>query len=321
MSTNEQSPEWEEHISDSAFLKTIEKDVYGSRKGGMFIVIDAQNARRGVAKTAAKVSIARYLADDLFECELTKEDFTLSSKYYFQRVQEHIKKFGTDPSVIGIDEFVGAAGGDKRKSITNQNVRLGKIFQMIRKYRIVTLITLPDWNEIDKRLRKYMDYRLWCLENPIGVFQPYKVKVHFDSGGQNPNYLQGLGYGRDTEQITFPNMDYQNDPYYEYLTDEKDKAVTEGDFDGDEIEDRIGDDESEEEQLSKKEIERKVKQRIALNMYKPWSDTIGKSSKEIGFDIGMSDSWVSELGREWKRGKHRDIVPIPDDEPTDAIDR
>lgn len=320
MSTDSNAPEWHSHIEESAFIKSIKKDVYGPRKGGAIIVIDGQNARRGIAKTAAKIGVARYLADVLFDYELKDEDFTVSAEYYFQRIQEHVEKYGKQPSVIGIDEFVGAGGGDKRKSITNQNIHFGKIWQMIREYRIITLVTLPDWNEIDKRLRKFIDYRLWCLENPIGCFQPYRVKVLFNGSGQDPLYLQGLGAGQDTEQITFPNMDYENDPYYDYLTDQKAEAIQDGSYDGDSIDGRIEEEEEEEDSLSKAEIERMTKQRIALRMYKPWSDQIGKSSKEVAFDIGMSDTWVSDLGREWKNGKHRDIMPVPDDEPTDALD-
>lgn len=314
------SPEWHTHIEESAFIRSIKKDVYGPRKGGAIIVIDGQNARRGIAKTAAKIGVARYLADRLFDYELKEDDFTVSAEYYFQRIQEHVEEYDKEPSVIGIDEFVGAAGGDKRKSITNQNILFGKIWQMIREYRIVTIVTLPDWNEIDKRLRKFIDYRLWCLESPIGCFQPYRVKVLFNGNGQDPLYLQGLGVGQDTEQITFPNMDYEEDPYYDYLTTQKAEAIADGSYDGDEVDGRIEAEEEEEDRPTKVEIQRKTKQRIALNMYKPWSDNVGKSAKVVGLDIGMSDTWVSDLGNEWKRGKHRDIVPVPEDEPTDALD-
>lgn len=311
------SPEWETHIDDSAFMQSIMRDVYGPRKGGAVIFIDAQNARRGIAKTSAKVAVARYLAKK-FGYELTEADFTLSGDYYLKRAIEHPGK--EQPSVLGIDEFVGAGAGDKRRSMAEQNVFFGKVWQMLREKRVITLATLPDWNEADKRLRKYADYRLWCIENPIGHFQPYKVKVPFQASESNPTYLQGLGRGPDTERITFPNMDAQNDPLYDFLTSEKSEVIDDGSFDGDALEDRIGSDDEETEKLSEKEIEKNVKREIALNMYKPWTEQIGMSAESVGHAVGMSDGWVSELGRDWRRGSYRNLVPTPDDEPTDAID-
>lgn len=312
------SPQWETHIKESAFVQSIMHDVYGPRKGGAIVFIDAQNARRGIAKTSAQVAVAKYLSNNIFGYDLQEEDLTLSGDYYLKRALEQPGK--EQPSVLGIDEFVGAGSGDKRRAMAEQNVFFGSVWQMIRKKRIVTLATLPDWNEADKRLRKYADYRLWCLENPIGHFQPYKVKVPFQAGDSNPVYLQGLGRGPDTERITFPNMDEVNDPLYDFITTKKDDVINDGSFDADKVEARIGEDSDDEaEQLSEKEIARREKQRIALRMYKPWSDTVGMSSDNVAHAIDMSDGWVTALGRDWKRGKHRDIMPVPDDEPTDAI--
>lgn len=311
--------EWQTHIKESAFIQSIIKDVYGPRKGGAIVFIDAQNARRGIAKTSAQVAVGKYLSH-LFGYELREQDLTLSGDYYLKRALEQPGK--DQPSVLGIDEFVGAGSGDKRRAMAEQNVFFGSVWQMIRKKRIVTLATLPDWNEADKRLRKYADYRLWCLENPIGHFQPYKVKVPFQAGTSSPVYLQGLGRGPDTEQITFPNMDDRNDSLYEFITDKKSDVIDDGSFDADTVEERIGmadeQDESD-ERLSEKEIERKEKQRVALRMYKPWTDQVGSTSDAVAHAVGMSDSWVRTLGNEWSKGKHRDIMPVPDDEPTELV--
>lgn len=311
--------DWQSHIKESAFIQSIIKDVYGPRKGGAIVFIDAQNARRGIAKTSAQVAVGRYLST-LFGYDLRKDDLTLSGDYYLKRALEQPGK--EQPSVLGIDEFVGAGSGDKRRAMAEQNVFFGSVWQMIRKKRIVSLVTLPDWNEADKRLRKYADYRMWCLENPIGHFQPYKVKVPFQAGTSNPVYLQGLGRGPDTEQITFPNMDERSDPLYDFITDKKDDVIDDGSFDADEVESRIGrDDEAAdgEEQLTEAEIEKRERKKITLRMYKPWSEEIGQSSEAVAHAVDMSDGWVSKLGRKWRAGKLRDIVPVPDDEPTDAL--
>lgn len=310
--------DWQTHIKQSAFMQSIMHDVYGPRKGGSIIFIDAQNARRGIAKTSAQIAIARFLST-IFGYNLSKDDLTLSGDFYLKRALEQPGR--EQPSVLGIDEFVGAGSGDKRRSMAEQNVFFGAVWQMIRKKRIISLVTLPDWNEADKRLRKYADYRMWCLENPIGHFQPYKVKVPFQAGDSNPVYLQGLGRGPDTERITFPNMEERNDPFYEFISERKDNVIEDGSFDADKVEARIGpDDSDEDEQRSEKEIERREKQRVALRMYKPWTDQVGSTSDAVAHAVGMSDSWVRTLGNEWSKGKHRDIMPVPDDEPTELVD-
>lgn len=314
---NSESPEWETNVRESKFVQSILKDVYGPRKGGAIIFIDAQNARRGIAKTSAQVAWSKYFSS-LFGYELKESDLTLSGDYYLQRALDHPGE--EQPSVLGIDEFVGAGSGDKRRSMAEQNVFFGSVWQMLRKKRVLTFATLPDWHEADKRLRKYCDYRLWCLEEPIGHVQPYKVNVPFLAGDSSPVLLKGLGAGPDTERLTFPNMDARNDPLYDYITSKKDEVIKDGSFDADEVESRLnGDGEDDDETLSQDEIERKTRQRVALRMYKPWSDQVGQSSDSVAHAVDMSDGWVTELGRAWKRGKHRDIMPVPDDEPTDAV--
>lgn len=315
--TENLSPEWETHIKESKFMQQVLKDIYGPREGGAIIVIDAQNARRGIAKTSAQVAFAKFFSN-IFGYDLSQEDLTLSGQYYVRRLIEH--PGGEQPSVVSIDEFVGAGAGDKRKAMTNKNIFLAKVWQMVRKKRIISIIALPDIYEIDKRMRKYIDYRLWCLEDPIGIVQPYKIQVPFWGGNTTGGaYPKGMGFGRETEKLTFPNMDKLEDPLYEYLTEKKDNVIDDGSFDADEVESRLENEESEEEQLSEKEIERRTKIKIALNMYKPWSNEVGMSGDAVSHAIDMSDGWVTGIGRDWKRGKYRDIVPKPDDEPTDAI--
>lgn len=312
-----QSPDWQTHAKQSEWVRTILKDVYGPRKGGAVVFVDAQNARRGIAKTSAQVAWAKYFAN-IFDWELTNDDLTLSGDYYLNRALEHPGE--EQPSVLCIDEFVGAGSGDKRRSMAEQNVLFGSVWQMLRKKRVLTLATLPDWHEADKRLRKYADYRLWCLEEPMGHVQPYKVTVPFLAGDGNPVQLKGLGVGPDTERLTFPNMDAHNDPLYDYITTKKDEVIEEGSFDADSVESRLKDEADEsDEQLTEEEIEKRTKQQIALRMYKPWSETVGASSDMVAHAVGMSDGWVTKLGRDWKRGQYRDVMPVPDDEPTDAL--
>lgn len=310
----------ERSIYESEFWDRIIYDVYGPRKGGAVIFCDAQDARRGIAKTSAKVAIGKLFAR-AFNYNIKKEDFTLSGKHYLKRAQQGLHFDESQPTVLGVDEFVGSGTGDKRKSMTNENILLSSAWQMLRTKRVVTIATLPDWNEADKRMRKYADYRMWCQERPMGYFKPYKVKVHFNGGGQNPVYLSGLGHGKNTERITFPDMDKQNDPHYQHLTEQKNTVLESDDFDADAVLSEAGD--SEESALSEQEVRREFLQEICIRMAKPWTEQYGMSygAIETAIDEERKDSWIGDRVREWKNGKHRDIVRVPDDEPTDAINQ
>lgn len=308
---------WDIPIHETEFWNRIMYDVYGPRKGGAVIFCDAQDARRGIAKTSGKVAMAKLFAR-AFDYNVRFADFTLSGKHYLSRAQQGLHFDESQPTVLGVDEFVGGGTGDKRKSMTNDNILLSSAWQMLRKKRVVTIATLPDWNEADKRMRKYADYRMWCQERPMGYFKPYKVKVHFNGGGQNPVFLSGLGSNDKTERIRFPNMDKQNDPHYEYLTEQKDSVLESDSFDADDV---LLNEEPEEHALSEEEIEREFLKEISIRMAKPWTEQYGMSYNAIeeAIDSKRAGSWIGNRVREWKNGKHRDVVAVPTDEPTDAV--
>lgn len=284
-------------------------DVFGPRKGGAIIFVDAENARKGVAKTSGAVAFARLVAR-AFRYDLQKEDMTLSGSRYLQRYQEHPGK--EQPSVLVLDEIVGAGSGDARRAMSKQNVDFGRAWQLLRTKRVITLATLPDWNDADSRLQKFADYRMWCRERPIGYFQPYKVTVPFNAGSSGPQVrTKGLGSGDKTDRIAFPNMDAHNDPYYHYLADEKDDLIHSSSWDAD----TLHDDEEEEEELGAEEIERRELTKVAIRLYEPWTDETTHSYEDVANAIDeKSTSWVGNRIREWKKGDHRDLVPDPREE-------
>lgn len=303
---------FDRHIEESKFWDELMRDVFGPRKGGAIIFIDAENARKGVAKTSGAVALARLLAT-AFRYELKKEDMTLSGGQYLKRYQEHPGE--EQPSVLVLDEFVGAGTGDARRAMSGQNVDFGSAWQLLRTKRVVSLATLPDWNEADPRLQKYADYRVWCRERPIGYFQPYKVTVPFNSGGAGMSVgTKGLSYDDrgTTDRIRFPDMDENGDPYYQHLTEIKDELIHSNGWDADSLVDGIGEDGSEQEQLTEEEIQRREQIRIAIRLYKPWDDSTEHSYEEVADAIQeKSASWVGNHIREWRNGKHRDIVSDP----------
>jgi hypothetical protein len=299
---------YDRHITETKFWNVLMDDVFGARKGGAIIFVDAENARKGVAKTSGAVALARLIAR-AFRYDIKKDDMTLSGAHYLRRYQEHPGK--EQPSVLVLDEFVGAGSGDARRAMSNQNVDFGRAWQLLRAKRVVTLATLPDWNEADPRLQKYADYRIWCKEKPIGFFQPYKVTVPFNSSGSGAKTrTKGLSYTDDTDRVAFPNMDGEADPYYGHLTERKDELIHSAGWDADALED--GSDAESEEQLTVEEIERRELIKVAVRLYKPWDDETQRSYEEVSQAIEeKSDTWVGNRVREWKNGEHRDLVSDP----------
>ena len=302
------SSNFERHITETKFWNTLMHDVFGPRKGGAIIFVDAENARKGVAKTSGAVALARLIAR-AFRYDIRKDDMTLSGAHYLRRYQEQPGKH--QPSVLVLDEFVGAGSGDARRAMSNQNVDFGRAWQLLRSKRVVTLATLPDWNEADPRLQKYADYRVWCRERPIGFFQPYKVTVPFNSSGSGARVrTKGLSYGDDTDRIAFPNMDAEGDPYYHYLTERKDELIHSSTWDADALEG--GDDGDGAQQVTPEKIERRELTKVAIRLYKPWDEETTRSYEEVADAIAeKSDTWVGNRVREWKNGKHRELVPDP----------
>jgi len=296
------------HITDTRFWDTLMHDVFGPRQGGAIIFIDAENARKGVAKTSGAVALARLLAA-AFQYEFEKDDMMLSGTEYLRRYQEHPGH--EQPSVLLLDEFVGAGAGDKRRAMSQQNVDFGRAWQLLRTKRVVTLATLPDWSAADKRLKKLADYRLWCREDPIGRFQPYKIVTPFNAGGAEVR-TAGLHRGEGgPPRIHFPNMDAENDPFYKHVSELKDDVISSQGWDAD----TLG--EESEPQLDPDEIERREAIRYALRLYKPWDDDDPTTYKDVADVIeGYSKSWVGDRVNEWRDGDLRDLVPDPTEEKT-----
>ena len=305
MATASQSSSVDRHITQTEFWDTLMEDVYGPRKGGAIIFLDAENARKGVAKTSGATALARLLAR-AFRYDIQYEDFTLAGLSYLKRYQEH--PGFEQPSVLVLDEFVGAGAGDKRRSMAQQNVDFGRAWQLLRTKRVVTIATLPDWNEADKRLKKLADYRIWCREKPIGTFQAYKVTVPFNADGAVSVKTKALGKD-GSQRIWFPNMDKKGDPYYHYLSDKKDELIHSQTWDADELLDEDGE---EKEQLEPEEVQRQEAIRYAIRLYEPWDDQNDTTYHDVADVIeGYKKSWVANRIREWRNGEHRDLVPDP----------
>lgn len=264
------------HVTETEWWNDLCHGIFGPRQGGAKIIIDAEDASTGVGKTGLAVSIAQLLSR-AFDYELQQEDLTLSGAHYLDRWREHPD--ADQPSVIILDEMGGAGAGHSRRSMSTQNVELGNAWQLMRKKRIITIVTLPHWSKVDKDMRQQADYRLWCLKEPIGYFKPYEVGAGFDSGG-----VRTTGYD-DVSRIRFPNLDEQADELYQELAAQKDELLNSEFFDADKLDDEA----AQEETMSPDELRRKERIEIAQRQ----RDN-GLSTTQIAENIGMSQSWVSQ---------------------------
>jgi hypothetical protein len=261
------------HLRDTDFWGDLMHGIYGPRQGGARIIIDAEGASTGVGKTGLAVALARQCAT-AFGYDLQEDDFTLSGEQYLRRWRDHP---GPDqPSVIVLDELAGAGAGDARRSMSNKNVNLGRSWQLMRKKRVVTITTLPHWSDADKRMRRFADFRLYCLERPIGYYRPYQVTTTFDRGD-----VRTQGYD-DIQRLEFPNMDAHDDPFYRYVTTLKDDLLASNAFDADEVADL-------DEAPDPEEVERKQKITDAQR-----ARNTGLSTRDVADIVDMSQSWVQK---------------------------
>jgi hypothetical protein len=263
------------HLSNTQFFRDLMDGVYGPRNGGARIIVDAEDAMTGVGKTGLAVALGSYFSH-VFGYEMQKEDLTLSGNEYLERWRDHPDK--EQPSVVILDELSGAGAGDARRSMSNQNVNLGRSWQLMRKKRVVTITTLPHWSDADKKMRRFADFRLVCKRKPIGYFTPYKVGATFDNGN-----VMTRGYD-DVTRIRFPNLDDAGEELYRYVSTLKDDLLESEYFDADELAEG-----GEAEKPDPEEAKREQKIEIAQRMRNR-----GKSTTKIAEDVGMSQSWVSQ---------------------------
>jgi hypothetical protein len=261
------------HLRDTDFWNDLMHGVFGPRQGGARIIVDAEDAATGVGKTTAAVALAQACAT-AFDYEPSPADVTLSGRAYLERWREHPGP--SQPSVIVLDELAGAGAGDARRAMSNENVNLGRSWQLMRKKRIVTICTLPHWSDADKRMRRFADFRVWCLSKPIGYFRPYKVTATFDKGDVRTQAYDDL----PGDRLKFPNLEAEGDELFQAVTEKKDDLLDSTAFDANELQ-------AEEETVDPEEAEREQKLKDAQN-----ARDMGLSTNEIADLVDMSQSWV-----------------------------
>lgn len=193
-------------FENSHFFRSLYQDVEGDRGGGAIVIVDAEDARTGVGKTGAACAMAEFVAW-YFEYEIQERDGVLSGQEYLQLFKKHPNE--EQVSVCVWDEAVGAGSGDARRAMAQENVDLGRAWQIMRDRRVITFVTLPDWGDLDSRLQKLADYRVWCRRD-IGSFQAYEIGTTFEGGDLR---TRGLGPGDGAEPVAFPDVTETSELY------------------------------------------------------------------------------------------------------------
>lgn len=290
-------------IRGTEFYQSVLRDVEGARSGGAIFVIDAEGARKGVGKTSAAVALAQLFGAE-FGYDVAKDDLVLGGEAYLKRLKEH--PGDEQPSCVVWDEAVGAGSGDARRAMAEQNRVLGQAWQTLRTKRILQFVTLPTWNELDIRLRRLADYRLWCQEQPIGYFKPYKISVPFEGDGLRTS---ALGPGDSARRVKFPNLDAADDELYHALTERKATLIDADTFDADEALATDGGDAAEPEAPDPDDIRDEEQIKTAVRAVRPWDDDDGMSRRQAAKLVDYSYGWVRDRVEEWEDGAHRDLVP------------
>ena len=210
-------------ISDSEVWDDIMGDyIYSKSKSGCKIVVDAIDSRLGVGKTSFALGLALRLGEEI-GYEIQPEDVMLSAQQFLKRFREHP---GTEqPSIIILDEIVGAGGADSRRAMSNKNVNMARTFEIMRKKRVVVIMTTANYFGMDPRLRRLMDYVFTCQVSPKFHAIGYKVGTRFGTGD--------LRLRRMSERIQFYSLD--GHPLLVELDNQKDKLLESEQFDMDKI--------------------------------------------------------------------------------------
>jgi hypothetical protein len=221
-------------FEQSHFFRSLYQDIEGNRGGGAIVIVDAEDARTGVGKTGAACGMAEFVSW-YFGYDIQDRDGVLSGQEYLDLFKKHPNE--EQVSVCVWDEAVGAGSGDARRSMAQENVDLGRAWQLMRDRKVITFVTLPDWGDLDSRLQKLADYRVWCRRD-IGSMQAYEIGTTFEGGDIR---TRGLGPGEGAEPVAFPDVTDDSD-LYQAIKEKKNKVQESDSLDAGELREEEADD-------------------------------------------------------------------------------
>jgi len=207
------------------------------RKGAnrdLKIVICA-NAETGVGKTSLAVYLA-YALDTTPGGFSVAEQATLDTAEYRNAYDELAKG-----SALILDE---AEQLDARRAMSDENVDTAFAWQTQRIREITTILTLPTWGDLEKRMREMTDIRIEILRRGMAL-------VHIRD---RDRYEQADVFWRPVQVLEWPNMDGVR--AYERLAEMKEEFLEGVDgrelLDAEEAQERIKDETEDLRQENKK---------------------------------------------------------------------
>jgi len=150
------------------------------------IVITA-NAETGVGKTSLAIFLA-YALDTSEDGFSVTDGATLDTDEY----RNAYDKLGYGSALI-LDE---AEQLDARRAMSNENVDTSFVWQTHRIDEITTILTLPTWGDLEKRMREMADIR-------IEILQRGKALVH---KRDRDRYEQHGTFWKPEHLVTWPDM-------------------------------------------------------------------------------------------------------------------
>jgi len=162
------------------------------------------NAETGVGKS----SLATFLA---YALDTSPSGFDVERKATLD-TEEYRKAYDEldRGSALILDE---AEQLDARRAMSNENVDTSFTWQTQRVSEITTILTLPTWGDLEKRMREMTDIRIEILSRGLGL-------VHLR---QRDRYEQHGTFWQPVHTIKWPNMDGCRG--YERLADMKDEFL------------------------------------------------------------------------------------------------
>lgn len=152
------------------------------------IIITARNGATGVGKTTLGLILAKIHDRNGFDESKAFHDGMNYMNYYL--------KAEPGDSLL-LDDF--GFDADARRGTSRSNVRISKIWQILRHKNVLSLCTLPTTSVLDSRFLYLADIRINVLKR--GEFLPYMIVTHDFEG-----YIREHSFP-DKKVYTFDKMD------------------------------------------------------------------------------------------------------------------
>lgn len=251
------------------------------------ILITGKGKTTGTGKTTLAIVLAKWIN------QVRNEIFNLNEQwhakdYSFMDVWEYLEKYREakpgDPLITDELEYMA----DKRRHMTNENVKFSQAWSILRYKNAVTIGTAPGLSDLEKRVIETAD--IWINVVHVGKANTYYLT--FDDFEWKPIYRR-LRQGQFKESICWDEL---NDENYQWLKQEKENLGVPG------LDDNGQENHLDQSDLNKREREVKnstVKEMLKLLYDKELHDSITQS--DIADVSGVSQQQVSNLKRELEK--------------------